>query len=225
MVSPELLLDKAYNEIRKNIQTGFYPPGHKLVTQEISDALGISRTPVVSAINRLIAEDLAVAVPRRGVFVAQLSAKKIRNLHEVRKMIELYVIQPAIKNLDFYPEKIKEMYDLVDGLENLEDTDYQKAGDLDLKFHTLYVSLANNEQLSKVYESNRGVGATYYMYSMTKMPLTRQKRIYQEHRNLLDRLVERDEEGMREILDTLLASPIEALEWLLENDSENFFVK
>jgi len=145
--------------------------------------------------------------------------------HEVRKMIELYVIQPAIKNLDFYPEKIKEMYDLVDGLENLEDTDYQKAGDLDLKFHTLYVSLANNEQLSKVYESNRGVGATYYMYSMTKMPLTRQKRIYQEHRNLLDRLVERDEEGMREILDTLLASPIEALEWLLENDSENFFVK
>ena len=50
------LQDYAFLEIRKRIQNGTYPPGCKLSTQEISDSLGISRTPVVAAVNRLVAQ-------------------------------------------------------------------------------------------------------------------------------------------------------------------------
>ena len=48
------LVDYAYREIRKRIQIGTYPPGSRLSTQEISTALGVSRTPVVAALNRLV---------------------------------------------------------------------------------------------------------------------------------------------------------------------------
>lgn len=57
------LVDYAYREIRKRIQIGTYPPGSRLSTQEISTALGVSRTPVVAALNRLVAEGIAEAIP------------------------------------------------------------------------------------------------------------------------------------------------------------------
>ena len=98
MEQTESLIDYAYREIKNKIQDGTYPPGTKLSTQEISDNLGISRTPVVAAINRLVAQGLAEAIPRRGTIVAQLSTQQIKDIIEVRKMIELYSIKSVIKN-------------------------------------------------------------------------------------------------------------------------------
>jgi len=43
------LSEYAYEEIKHAIERGVYPPGAKLITQEIADRLGISRTPVVAA--------------------------------------------------------------------------------------------------------------------------------------------------------------------------------
>lgn len=225
MTQSESLLEYALSEIRTRIQNGTYPPGHKLVTQDISNSLGISRTPVVAAINRLVAEGLAEAIPRRGTFVAQLSVKKIKDLLEVRYMIEMFAVKPAIKYLDYFPEKIEEMQSLIEGLENLNDGDYARASEIDSRFHILYVSLSNNEQLLKIYESNWSVGATYYMYGLAKMPLTRQKRIYQEHRDIVDLLMKKDAEGLQHLLEKHIASPMEALDWLIENDTHNIFKK
>ena len=48
------LVEYAYESLRKLIQTATFPPGSKLSTIEISSMLNISRTPVVSALNRLV---------------------------------------------------------------------------------------------------------------------------------------------------------------------------
>ena len=78
MKPSDSLQDFAYEEIKKRIQNGEYAPGTKLNTQEISDSLGISRSPVLAAINRLIALGLVEATPRKGTTVAQLSDTQIR---------------------------------------------------------------------------------------------------------------------------------------------------
>ena len=61
MKTSDSLQDFAYEEIKKRIQNGEYAPGTKLNTQEISDSLGISRSRVLAAINRLIALGLVEA--------------------------------------------------------------------------------------------------------------------------------------------------------------------
>ena len=78
------MLDYALNEIRARIQSGEYPPGTKLTTQEISDSLGICRTPVISAINRLVSLGLVEAIPRRGMVVAKMSPEQVQDVLEVR---------------------------------------------------------------------------------------------------------------------------------------------
>ena len=88
----ESLQDYAFQEIKKRIQNGDYSPGTKLNTQEISISLGISRSPVLAAINRLIALGLVEAIPRKGTVVAKLSVSQIRNIIEARQMMELFCV-------------------------------------------------------------------------------------------------------------------------------------
>ena len=113
MKSSESLQDFAYEEIKKRIQNGIYPPGTKLNTQEISTALGISRSPVLAAINRLIALGLVDATPRKGTTVARLSVSQIRDIIEARQMMELFCVKLAIRNVDYHPATLKEIETVV----------------------------------------------------------------------------------------------------------------
>ncbi len=115
----ESLLDYALREMKIRIQNGTYPPGTKLSTQEISESLGISRTPVVSAINRLVAQGLAEAIPRRGTIVSRLNSRQIKDMIDVRRMIEEFSIPLIIKNMDYYENITNEMKQIVDTLSRL----------------------------------------------------------------------------------------------------------
>ena len=150
----ESLLDYALREIKARIQNGTYPPGTKLSTQEISDSLGISRTPVVAAINRLVAQGVAEAIPRRGTIVARLNGRQIKDMIDVRRMIEEFSIPLAIKNLDFYPNILQEMQEVTEYFTDNELSDYTVFANLDTKFHQLFVSLTGNQQLMNLYEMN-----------------------------------------------------------------------
>ena len=63
------LSEAVYEELKRRISGGMYEPGEKLVTKEIAEDFGVSRTPVIVAVNRLAAEGIATAVPQQGVFV------------------------------------------------------------------------------------------------------------------------------------------------------------
>ena len=196
MEHEESLIDYAYREIKDKIQNGSYPPGTKLSTQEISDLLGISRTPVVAAVNRLVAQGLAEAIPRRGTIVTQLSKQQIKDIIEVRQMIELFSIKSVIKNVDYYPEIIEKMKSLIIQFNDAVNSNYSIAAELENNFHTSFVSLAGNEQLLKIYESNWSVGAIFYVYSLSKLPLSHHEKSFSQHKKILNYLLDKDEENL-----------------------------
>ena len=63
------------------------------------------------------------------------------------------------------------MQDTLLHFKELSDTDYIAVSKLEQKFHSLYIQLANNTQLSKLYEANWGIGIVFYMYILSKMPI------------------------------------------------------
>lgn len=176
-----LLVDKAYEEIRKGIYDRVYQPGSKLSSSEIAERLGMSRTPVVSAINRLIAQGLATEVPRRGVVVANLKPNQIRNSIDVRRMMETFAVPYAIKNANYFPDLVNEMEDLAKQLQKLSATEYHQVTVLENQFHTNLIKLANNSQLLRLYESNWGVGFSTYTYLISNSPIQRYHESCQEH--------------------------------------------
>lgn len=223
-IQDESLLDYALREIKARIQNGTYPPGTKLSTQEISDSLGISRTPVVAAINRLVAQGVAEAIPRRGTIVAQLNTRQIKDMIEVRRMIEEFSIPLAIKNMDYCPEIISKMEETIQYFTHKVLTDYTDFANLDTQFHQLYVSLTCNQQLIKLYEMNWSVGALFYMYSVAKMPLSRHAKAFNHHKEIFAALFSRDAEQLRKRIQEHFEIIYASIEWYeMQQTSNNPF--
>lgn len=217
MKQEESLIEYAYREIKNKIQNGIYPPGTKLSTQDISDSLGISRTPVVAAINRLVAQGLAEAIPRRGTIVTQLSTQQIKDIIEVRQMIEMYSIKSVLRNVDFYPETIEKMKDLISQFKDAVNSNYSNAAEIENNFHTLFVSLTGNTQLLKIYESNWSVGAIFYVYSLVKLPLSHHEKSFAQHQKILECLLAKDEDNLHNIIKDHLSVLDDAYEWFCRN--------
>jgi len=226
MKHDESLLDYAYREMRMRIQNGTYSPASKLSTQEISDTLGISRTPVVSALNRLVAEGLAVALPRRGVVVADFTPQQLREITEVRQMFELYAVKHAIKNVDYCPWVLDEMQEIADELLEISSdemtlSDFNKATELEIRFHTLFVQLSGNSQLTKLYVNNWNIGSMFQVFMLSKVPLSKHKFSFQEHIEIIELLREKDEKALNELIPKHLGSVFNTIEWIMRNGARD----
>lgn len=217
MEHAESLLDYAFREIRTGIQNGTYPPGSKLSTQDISDSLGISRTPVVSAINRLVAQGLAVALPRRGVIVADFSPQQLKEITEVREMFELYAVKRAIQNIDFSHEILDEMEEVALELANVDSQNYNLATELEIRFHTLFVTLAGNSQLTKLYINNWNIGSMFQIFMLSKMPLSKHQPSFDQHLEMIKLLKEKNEAALLEFIPKHLTPVFGAIEWIMRN--------
>lgn len=217
MEHTESLLDYAFREMRTRIQNGTYPPGSKLSTQEISDSLGISRTPVVSAINRLVAHGLAVALPRRGVIVADFSTQQLKEMIEVREMFELYAVKGAIQNIDFSQEILDEMDQVANELAGIDSQNYNLATELEIRFHTLFVTLAGNSQLTKLYVNNWNIGSMFQVFMLSKMPLTKHQPSFDQHLEMLQLLKDKNEAALFAFIPHHLTPVYGAIEWIMRN--------
>lgn len=82
------LRDKAYETIRQRIITLEFRPGAYINEAMICEQLGIGRTPVHMAIERLSLEGLVEVMPRKGIIVAPLSFDEMKQINETRRMVE-----------------------------------------------------------------------------------------------------------------------------------------
>ena len=206
------LVESAYIEIKKRIVSGEYAPGEKITTQALSDSLNMSRTPVVSAVNRLIAEGLFDAIPRRGVIVTGLSPKKTYEATEIRLMIDLYCADIAIKNLDRYPEIVAELGEIAAEFQKMDDFDSYRASQMEHRFHSLYVQLSGNETLSDIYERYLSIDSIFYLYALADVGVSSIQDSYRETRDIYDALVSRDRARLEDILRKHLSRIFEALD-------------
>src|SRR4030043_1707119 len=94
------LVNQAYRELKRIILEHQIPQGGKLNEGELASALGISRTPVREAINRLEKEGLVEIFPQRGAFVVQFSAKDVFELFLIRENLEGLAAYLAAERMD-----------------------------------------------------------------------------------------------------------------------------
>ncbi len=80
--------DHAYQSIRDSIITLRLEPGQMVYEAELSSTLGVSRTPVREAFRLLLAEELIEILPQRGIRIAYISRKKVREAGFVRESLE-----------------------------------------------------------------------------------------------------------------------------------------
>lgn len=79
---------KVYNHIRDGILAGTFAKGDELKEKNIGDELGVSRTPVREALRQLELEGLVSIIPNKGAFVEGVSTDDIRDIYEIRALLE-----------------------------------------------------------------------------------------------------------------------------------------
>ena len=94
----EPLVDSVYRTLRDAICDGRLEPNRKLAQIPLAEHLGISRTPVRDALQRLAQEGLVRAVSFRGFVVSEFSAREVLDVYEVRVALEPMAVQAATGN-------------------------------------------------------------------------------------------------------------------------------
>jgi DNA-binding GntR family transcriptional regulator len=140
----ETLTDRAYTEIEELIVTLQLAPGGVLSEQMLAERLGIGRTPIREALQRLARERLVVILPRRGIMVSAIDVKSQLRLLEVRREIERLVARGAARRAS-EAERAR-FAELARGFERAARTGDDKAFmRIDREFNELCLAAVRNE--------------------------------------------------------------------------------
>lgn len=141
------LSTKAYKILLKRIISTQYEPGEILNENGLVTELGISRTPIHSACIRLNQENLISFLPKKGIQVTTLNADAIREIHDIRMLIEPY----AIRN---FGDRFNKGH-LLEYIKFFRDTEISREAlyEADVKMHMEIVSQTHNKLLCDYYAS------------------------------------------------------------------------
>jgi len=132
--------------LRTAIIEGVLKPGERLMEIQVSEELGVSRTPVREAIRKLELEGFVVMIPRRGTYVSDLSIKDINEVFEVRTALDVLAAGLAAERIT--AEELEQMERLLVELgECIEQDDMGKIVEADSQFHDLLYSASRNMRL------------------------------------------------------------------------------
>lgn len=129
------LADQIFERLEKDILVGTYERGEIITELRLSEALGVSRTPIREAMRRLEQENIIKATPK-GSMVVGISPADIEAIYEMRMRIEGLAARYAAENAtDEDLAALKEILELQSFY--IEKRDPEKIMDCDSKFHRM----------------------------------------------------------------------------------------
>ena len=154
-ISHQNINEQIYELLLSKIVSQEFAPGQKLQSvEEMASALGVSRTPVKDAVNRLALEGLLTIVPRKGTFVADVTPDGLKELYDVRLMMELHAAELAVGRIS--DVELARQDQLLSACRQFVDgdryTDYEAFLELDTEVHLSLFQAAGNSLLMKLYE-------------------------------------------------------------------------
>ena len=82
------LADRAYDRLEEMIATLELRPGSIVTEGELVERLGIGRTPLREAVQRLAAQRLVTTLPRRGLVVSEVNLTDHLGVLETRRVLD-----------------------------------------------------------------------------------------------------------------------------------------
>ncbi|MBN9522884.1 GntR family transcriptional regulator [bacterium] len=144
-----LLKDQAYDRIKQRLLDDDYPPGTFLSERQLAETLGMSKTPVKAALERLESEGFIAVSPQQGIVVRELSVGEIADQYEIRLALESYTVRTLAGRLG--PDQAARVRANLAAQAKLRGTgDVTRWVELDAEFHTLFAEFLANREILRV---------------------------------------------------------------------------
>ena len=201
--APEVISarDRAYQGIRAGILKGDFPPGSFIEEAMACEVTGVSRSPVREALNRLAAEGYLELHRRRGAMVRRLSATELRDLYEVRLMVETHAVRKICRDRRTLPP---ELLRLCEAHEAMPAEDLLGCVEINRLFHQALVAAAGNRVLVDVFDGLQAPLSRVAMVSL-QQGFGKTEVIEDEHREMIAALSVHDEARALAVVERHLA--------------------
>lgn len=166
----ESLGDLAQKHIRELIITGAFEPGQQLKEEELCSRFQISRPPIREAFKMLEAEGLVTRRPRRGVFVAEMTAKDIWEIYTLKAVI--YQMAASLAMAVMTAKDVAALEAAVDQMAAVvasPPTDLRRYQLHHRALHETIMTLAGNDRLTRI-ERNLRYQVSRISYTSLKDP-------------------------------------------------------
>lgn len=181
--------EEAYLKLRDGILDGSLPPGMQLKDKDLAAQMGVSRTPVREALLRLEDEGLVQTKPNRSTTVSSIDFHNAFHLYSIVWTLEKLALTQAFGSIK--EEHIQLMIDINERfLKKMRARDRIAALDADAEFHSIYVNLAQNQELAQIIASLKNKLRRLDLYYFDKIKDAALS--YQEHQEVIKALKDKN---------------------------------
>jgi len=190
------LIDEVYDRIKERIINLELKPGSRLLLRQMADQLGVSQTPIREALSKLSKDGLVDVVAGLGYYVVELSSRDVREIYDLRKIYENYVLDFAVKNLG--SDELQTMKQKLNECKKEFDKDKKTSQfyETDEDFHMRIIQNSDNRKLKEVYTR------IYDLVTVCRHMYQRTTEAIEEHLTLIDALTDKDLTRAKDALNT-----------------------
>lgn len=183
------LKERAYDKLKELIVTGALEPGEMQNEKRLAEALGVSRTPVREALLELSQEGMVAFVQGKGVVICKLTPQQIREVFEIRRVIEGYIVKKIATRLT--DTDIKEIDKNIRNQEKmLLKADRLAFIEYDKQFHLYLAAKIGNQRIESILNNLRD--QIHLMGIRAVENDSRMKQVIEEHRAIFSGLKEQN---------------------------------
>ncbi len=185
-IEHEDLPQRVHKLLKEMILKGELELGQHLAQDELADRLGVSRTPLLSALSKLEREMLVESVPRKGSYVRSYSHEELLGIYDIRLRLEPLGARNATEHGT--NAEIEELQRITDQYEEIiEQGNAGRIKSQDYEFHILLMEMSRNRFLYNIVTSNNII-----LIANLKGLLKKPRESLEQHRNILSAVQSRD---------------------------------
>lgn len=148
------LREEVYESLKKSILHGKLKAGQRLIEEQLAHQIGISRTPVREAFNKLERDELVTRLPKGGFAVREFTKEDVEEIFGIRSALESYAAYLATLHIttdkiSSLEKKLKESEDAI------ERGDDDKVVQLHTEFHDLLYKSCKSKKLVEMINNFR----------------------------------------------------------------------
>lgn len=188
--------EEVFFMLREAILNGKLKPGDRLIERELVEQLGVSRTPIREALRKLELENLVTHVPRKGVFVSEISKGDVEEVLDIRANLEGLAAKMAVENITKYDlHRLKKLLKSME--DSVRESNIAQLNKLNHDFNQEILNIAGSPRLKGMINS-----LSDYISKFTRIGYSvpgRMETAMKQHIKLVEALASRNPEAARNI--------------------------
>jgi DNA-binding GntR family transcriptional regulator len=214
----ENLDQKVYQVVKSMIENRRLLPGEKIPQEKLAGELGISRTPLISALKFLEHEKLVEVKPRRGFYVRLFSIEELISIFEIREVLEGLAARRAARSVT--EKQIKELRKIFSDFTSREKLkDYHAYSKADRRFHNFITEIASREFLTTILQTFNIISLAY-QYANSEGLIREPHETIEDHLKIIDAICDHDPDSAENFMREHLEKTIIKLKTIVVQDQE-----